>query len=279
MGQGNKMKILAVTNRKGGVGKSTIAAHTAAGLATLGMNVALVDTDSQGHAGYLMGMPHENGLYNALIEKWPLEEIVRFVSPEKYSTPDVPSRGNLFLLPSHDRTYRIPYLLEQHETFLFLQTMEAMGAQYNLDAVVVDTNPTLNLFDGSIHLAADGFIYVTECEMMSLEGVSEAIRQLQMFQTQRRQYLGRPSRIVGIIPNKMRADTRLHRHNISVLGTHYPGLVWLPVMLRIIWAEAANSQELVYTYAPSGEEARDAWGFVKRTREALESWDTVSEHN
>jgi chromosome partitioning protein len=265
--------IIAVTNRKGGVGKSTMAAHLAAGLATQGFNVAEVDTDSQGHAALMLGMADENGLYKAMIEKVPFEEVVRLVPPEQYSTPDRPSKGNLYLLPSSDRTYQIPSKLEPDETFLFLQLMDDMKARYSLDVIVIDTNPTLSMFDGAVWLAVDGYLYVTECSRMSFDGVQEALTQFQRFGKQRERYLGRESHVIGILPNKFRANTRLHRHNIAQLVEAFGhDFVWPPVTLRTAWEEAVNAQELVYTYVPTGQEASDAWAVVDRTLEAVKPW-------
>ena len=263
------MKIIAVTNRKGGVGKSTMTTHIAAGLAITGLNVGIVDTDSQGHAGLMLGAKDENGLYAALIEKKPLEEVARLVPPERYVPESTVGIGNLWLLPSSDRTYRIPYELQQDENFLFLETLEAFGAWANLDVIFVDTNPTLSLFDGAVWLAADGYIYVTECERLSIDGIQGAIEQMTRVNRQREKYLSRTSQILGIVPNKMRPKTMVHRQNIASIANAYNGLVWAPVTLRTAWVEAANLQEMIYRYAPNGQEARDAWALVAKTRESI----------
>lgn len=270
----NRMtKIIAVTNRKGGVGKTTMLTHVAAGLATMGYRVGVIDTDSQGHAGFMLKMPDENGLFEALIEKAPLEEVVRLVPPEHYSTPDQPARGSLYLLPSSDKTYKIPFELAPDESFLFLQRIEDMVEQFTLDVVLIDTNPTMTMFDGAVYLAADGYIYVTECERLSFDGINKAIDQMERARSSRKRYLGRDSRILGIIPNKMRARTHVHRYNIAKLGERYPGLVWSPVILGTIWTEASNLQELVYTYAPGGDEAANAWRLVGETEKAIAAWE------
>lgn len=264
------MKIIAVTNRKGGVGKSTMTTHIAAGLALAGLNVGIVDTDSQGHAGMMLGQPDENGLYAAMIEKKPLDEVVRLVQPERY-IPDghLNQGGNLWLLPSSDRTYRIPYELQPEEHFLFLETLERFGDQSALDVILIDTNPTLSLFDGAVWLAADGYIYVTECERLSFDGIQSAITQMTRINQQRVTYMNRQSEILGIIPNKMRPKTSVHRMNITAIAEAYPGMVWSPVTLRTAWVEAANLQEMIYRYAPDGQECRDAYAIVTRTMEAI----------
>ncbi len=269
-----RCKIIAFTNRKGGVGKSTMSVHTAAGLAAIGYRVALVDTDSQGHVALMMGLPDENGLYDTLIDKKPIEQTLRLIDPTTYSPPENPSRGSLYVMPSSDRTYRIPYMLGSNETLLFMEMLDRMAEVFALDVIIIDTNPTLNLFDGVVYLAVDGFVYVTECERLALDGVISALGQLQNFADQRRRYLNRQSCVLGILPNKMRADTRLHRHNISKMSDHFGiDFVWAPIILRTIWAEATNSRELVYTYAPDGYEAEDAWRIVRRIEVALNDFD------
>lgn len=271
------MKIIAVTNRKGGVGKSTISTHIAAGLAAHGWKVGLVDTDSQGHAGLMLGMPEQNGLYNIMVNGSPLENEVLVVPSEKYSTPDHPSAGTLYLMPSSTKTYRIPYEMEEEEkqdAFLFLDVLHRFGEFGNLDAIIIDTNPTMNMFDAHVYMAADGFIYVTECERMSFDGVQKALEQVTRTGKRRQRYLGRESRTLGIIPNKMRPKTVVHRQNIAELAEVYPGMVWTPMMLSTVWVEASQLQEPVFLYSPTSDAAQNAWRIVQRTKEAIETWET-----
>lgn len=266
------MKIISVTNRKGGVGKTTVVTTLATGLAIRGYNVGLVDTDSQGHAGLMLGMPDENGLFNTLIEKQPIADTVRIVPPGQYAPPDSPAQGNLYLLPAGDKTYKIPYELGPDESFLFLDILEQMGDLFQLDAIFIDTNPTMSMFDGAIYLATDGFIYVTECERLSFDGIQKAVEQMQTFSATRKRFLHRDSRIVGIIPNKMRANTTVHRHNLQLLAQAYGDLVWSPVVLRTTWTEASNFGEMLFRYAPTSYEASEAWRLVEHTRKALDAW-------
>lgn len=272
-------KIVAVTNRKGGVGKSTWSVHLAAGLANLGWRVGLVDTDSQGHAGKLLGMPEANGLYELLVNKAALADVVQRVPNARYvataTPPDMTLTGEfeaLWLLPSSDKTYKIPYELQPHESFLFLERLTDFVADFDLDVVLIDTNPTLSMFDGAVYLATDGFIYVTEAEAMAFDGIQEAISQAQQFSATRTRYLGRDTRIIGIIPNKLRTNTFVHRQNANDLASTYGALVWEAVPLRTLWTEASNLGELIYTYAPASGEAAAAWSIVRKAAEVLRAW-------
>jgi cellulose biosynthesis protein BcsQ len=130
------------------------------------------------------------------------------------------------------------------------------------------------VFDGAIYMCVDGFLYVTECEKYSLDGVQQAIQQMLSFSKSRERYLGHGSEVVGILPNKLAARTVLHRHNISQLGQAFPGMVWEPVTLRIAWASAQNVNELTYTFEATGQAANDAWQMTRRAYEVLQTWQT-----
>ncbi len=268
------MKVIAVTNRKGGVGKSTMASHIAAGLASRGRRVALVDTDSQGNAGLMLRMPQEDGLFNLLISKLPLDEIVHQVPVENYTNPETATHGSLYLVPSSERTYQIPHMLKPDESFLFLEKLEEIVDATGVEVVIVDTNPSMSLFDGSVYLAADAFIYVTECEMLSMQGVRQAFEQMQRFGAQRARYLNRDSRIMGIIPNKFRVNTIIHQENVRQLRDYFGEIVWDEVVLRTVWTEASNFFQPVFRYAPDSKAAEQAWQMVDRVEKELKQWQT-----
>jgi chromosome partitioning protein len=249
-----------------------MAVHIAAGLAIRGARVGLVDTDSQGHAGLMLGMPETNGLFAALIEKKGFEETVFQIPAEHLPPPDMNVRGSLYLLPSGDLTYKIPYELQAGDAFAFLELVEAFIEWAALDLVIIDTNPTMSMFDGAVYMATDGFIFVTECERLSFDGIGRATEQIIRFSKSRDRYLGRGSRLIGIIPNKMRADTVVHRTNISDLKQVYGETVWTPVTYRIAWASALNIDELVYSFEPAGQAAHDAWHITEQVGKAVRLW-------
>ncbi|MEL6307901.1 MAG: ParA family protein [Chloroflexota bacterium] len=272
-----RAKIIAVTNRKGGVGKSTMSSHIAAGLAHKGYNIGLIDTDSQGHGGMMVGMRPADSLFDLLIQKKSLEDVVRLVPRENYTTND--ESGTLLLIPSAERTYQIPYMLQQDESFLFLEKMEEFAERGKLDYIIIDTNPSLSLFDGSIYLAADAFVYVTECETMSMQGVRKAFEQMKRFGAQRQKYLNRESRILGILPNKFRNKTLIHQRNVDALRDTFGDLVWEPVTLRTIWTEASNFFQPVFMIAPESNAAADAMRIVNSTERSLKQWQNQPENN
>lgn len=272
-------RVICVTNRKGGVGKTLIATHLAAGLAAWGLRVGLIDTDSQAHAGIAFDIEGTDGLYNVLIHDQDLASQIVEVPAERFWS-ETPAQGRLVLLPGGWNTYRIPHELEQHESFKFMEMVDELVERLGLDVVIIDTNPTMSMFDGAVYMAADGFLYVTECEALAFEGLHAALEQAGNFARTRRRYLNRETRILGIVPNKMRASTLLHRKNIEDLVAVHGrfdrgGLVMHPVMLRTVISEAGNLREPVFVYAPASDESNELLRVVQQVREGIERWHEI----
>lgn len=268
------MKTIAVTNRKGGVGKSTISAHLSAGLATLGYNVGLIDADAQGHSSKFFGMPRRDGLYDALIDNAPLSEVVYSIPHDRYSTEDQPAQGSLYLLPGHTRTAKAAKALEPQDAFLFADIVDDFATAGKLDFVIIDTQPSISNLDTSIYLSVDGFLYVTDPEALAIDGVQTAIKQLNRWSETRQKHTGRGIEVVGIQPNRMHTRTALHRQNLQDMAAHYGALVWPPIMNRTVWGRAVQQEQTLFTYAPSSPAAIEAWAMIKRAQGVLVSWQT-----
>jgi chromosome partitioning protein len=260
--------VIALINRKGGVGKTTLAVHLAAGMAARGLRVGLIDTDSQGHCALMLDMPEENGLHAALVDKASLNEVVRQVPPEHY-TPAPHPDGALLLLPGAEKTHRISADIDESDVFAFISLTDELAAAGRLDAIIVDTNPTLNRLDSIVWMAVDNHLYVVECERMAFDGLEKALGQARRFSAQRRSYIQRDTAVLGIIPNKLRANTELHRNNIAHLKKRYGELVWDPITLRVDWPSATNLRRTIYLTAPNSVPNSDAWAMVDRAISAL----------
>jgi chromosome partitioning protein len=254
--------VIGVGQRKGGVGKTLIATHLAGGWANKGYKVCLIDTDSQGDAGRVLGLAAQDNLYKFLVEDAPLAEVVTPVPVANYTTPDHPTTGALFVLQSSSRTYAIPSV--QDNPFRLQERMEEISELF--DIVVIDTAPTLSALDAFIYLATDYWVYVTQCEVLSAAGLADGIQYLHRFSKHRQQ----PQHLLGIVPNMMRANTANHRANLELIVEAYGARVWSPVMQRTRWSECAGAGQLIYAYAPTSYEAREAWRLVENAEKAVQ---------
>jgi cellulose biosynthesis protein BcsQ len=149
-----------------------------------------------------------------------------------------------------------------------LERISALDPLYSV--IVIDTAPTYSMLDATVYLAADYFLFVTECERLSMDGVREGIASVQRYADRRSRAGQNPSAIMGIVPNKMRAGINNHRANIALLAEEFGPLVWSPISQRAKWAEASNFGQLIYRYAPNSVECGEAKALVQRVGEAID---------
>jgi chromosome partitioning protein len=132
--------IIAVTNQKGGVGKSTTSINLAAGLALKGYKTLLVDLDPQGNTTRVFmpesdEVPIEETLYNVLLNFYPLANITKETNTD-----------NLFLAPSHIRLSGFDLELSQafdNRSERLKRAISPIFDQY--DYIIIDTPPSLGL--------------------------------------------------------------------------------------------------------------------------------------
>lgn len=260
------MKIITLLNEKGGVGKTTLAVHLAAGLAILGYRVVLVDADPQGHATLSVGARKEPGLYDLLVRGEAFKDVVKVVPPDRYQMPEQPPRGNFYLIPSNVETRSIP--IQISDAFVIEDRFRELEG--TIDVVVFDTSPTPSLLHGAIYLATDAIIYPTKCEFLSFDGLVESLTHREAIQPTRSRWGLGSLEVMGIVPMMYRAGTVVHQENLNNLKTRYGKLVWPEVPMRTIWAEASTLGQMLYRFAPESAATRDAWGIVNRVEAELE---------
>ncbi|MEP6986900.1 MAG: ParA family protein [Chloroflexota bacterium] len=259
------MKIITLLNEKGGVGKTTVATHIAAGLAVRGMRVLLVDADPQGHATVSLGLQKEPGLYDLLVRDATFKSVLRFIPPKAYQIPNQAVNGQLFVLPSNVETRNIANSIS--DSFAVSERFHEL--ENTIDLVIFDTSPTPSLLHGSIYIATDGVLYPTTCEYLSFDGLVESIKHRQAAEAHRTQWGLSDIQVLGIIPTMFRTKTLEHSENLKQLQQQFGAMVWDPIPQRTIWAEAAAIRRPVFSFAPDSQAAKDAWVMVNRVQEAI----------
>ena len=87
------MRVITLLNEKGGVGKTTLAIHIAAGLSLRGYTVVLVDADPQGNATTALGLAKEPAVHDLIVRNASWRDSLRTVHPDVYSPPEFQSPG------------------------------------------------------------------------------------------------------------------------------------------------------------------------------------------
>lgn len=259
--------VIAVTQRKGGDGKTTIATHLAAGLAIRGAKVCLIDTDPQGDASRLLGLRPADGLYRWLAEGADVVDVLVPVADAAFAPPGEAIAGALVLVPGSSLTAAIS-AVNDNRFSLAERIQELAGA---VDVIVLDTAPTLSVFDVYVKLAADGFLFVTQPEHLSLEGLADGFAEAERVSAMRVEAGYAPARPLGIVSNKVRGNTDAHRYFMEVeIGQRYGALAWTPaIMLRTVFTQAAALGRTVFRHRPGCSEALDLMQIVAKAQEAM----------
>ena len=158
-----KAKVVAVVNQKGGVGKTTTAVNLSACLAEVGQRVLLVDIDPQGNATSGVGLDRtreDKGVYNALIKKQPITELIEETSIENLYVVPATSRlvgAEIELVPIAKRETRLEKALD--------------AVRNDFDYILIDCPPSLGLLTVNGLVAARELIVPIQCEYYALEGL------------------------------------------------------------------------------------------------------------
>ena len=161
-------KIIAVANQKGGVGKTTTAINLGAALADIGYRVLLVDLDPQGNASTGLGIESDSReftTYELLLEDIELGDLIQPTSNRNLSiipaTVDL-SSADIELISNEKRSFLLHDALRQ----------PAMD-QYDLDFILIDCPPSLNVLTVNAMVAAHSVLVPLQSEFFALEGLSQ----------------------------------------------------------------------------------------------------------
>lgn len=163
-------RILAVANRKGGVGKTTTTVNVATAMAAAGKKVLVVDLDPQGNASTSMGINKKGRMassYEILLGEKRLTDAVVWTEIPNFSlipsSPDL-AGAEVELVDMPNREYALKKALIKDAV--------------NYDYILIDCPPSLSLVTINALVAADAVIVPLQCEFLALEGVTDLIRNI-----------------------------------------------------------------------------------------------------
>src|SRR3954451_9016535 len=257
------MKIIAVANQKGGVGKTTTTVNLGCALAEENLRVLIIDLDPQGNATSSFGLQDLEGesLYDPLLGAAPIaDKIVPTRVERVFMVP-----ADLDLAGAEVEIAR----LDNHLTRL-AETLAPLRADDTFDFVLLDCPPSLGILMTNALAAADELLTPIQCEYFALEGLVKIVHVVEQV---RDSGANMRVRIGGIVMTMFDSRTNLSAQVVGEVRRHFPELAYQTVIPRSVrLSEAPSFGKSVLEYDSSGVGARAyralADEFLKRHQSA-----------
>ena len=189
-------RVIAVSNQKGGVGKTTTTVNLSAGLANRGKKVLIIDADPQGNATSAVGVDKECELstYDVLVNEVDMNEVIQSTSTKKLNI--CPSNINLAgaevqLVSMVSRELRLKEQLDK--------------IKENYDYIFIDCPPSLGLITLNAFTASDSVLIPVQCEYFALEGLGQLLNTVNLV----KKHLNKNLEIEGALLTMYDARTNL----------------------------------------------------------------------
>ena len=237
------MKTLAITNQKGGVGKTTTCVNLAASLAVNKKKVLLIDLDPQGNASTGSGIDKarlSHSVYHVLLNEKSLTDVI--IKSEKGGYDIAPSNREL-------AGAEVDLVNEQARETRLKLAIAKLGDVY--DYVLLDCPPALNLVTVNALTAADTVMIPMQCEYYALEGLSDLVNTIKKV----RANLNPTLEIEGLLRTMFDNRNMLANQVSAQLVSHFGDKVYstvIPRNIRLAEAPSYGLPVLIYDSASKG---------------------------
>ena len=230
-------KVIAITNQKGGVGKTTTAVNLSSCLAYLGRKTLVVDCDPQGNT--TSGLGFERGdyslsVYDCLVDSSKTDDSVL---KTKYM--------DLYLLPSSSdlSAAEIELAFEDERERFLKKALSALRDEY--DFIIIDAPPALGMITINILTACDSVLIPIQCEYYALEGLSQLIGTIKKI----KKSFNKKIEIEGVLGTMYDGRTNLSIQVLDEVKRYFPDLVYKSIIPRNVkLSEAPSFGEPIINY-------------------------------
>jgi chromosome partitioning protein len=254
-------KVFCIANQKGGVGKTTTTVNLAAGLASVGQRVLVIDLDPQGNATMGSGIDKRAmtlSVYDVLLESATLAEAKLRSEAGGYDILG----ANRELAGAEVELVALPHRQERLGRAL-------AGGAADFDFVLVDCPPSLSLLTLNGLCAAHGVIVPMQCEYFALEGLSDLVNTIKQVHAN----LNRDLQIIGLLRVMFDPRITLQQQVSDQLKAHFGDKVFDAVIPRNVrLAEAPSYGQPGVVFDPAAKGAQAYLAFARELVKRVGSW-------
>lgn len=252
--------IIAITNQKGGVGKTTTAINLAAGMAAKGFKTLLVDLDPQANSTMATADPEEvrENMFDVLQGTASLESIIRpatsqeglWIAPSRISM----AKMEVALVGELDAPYRLKDRIDQMET--------------HFDAVIIDTPPTLGLITVNALVAASHVLVPIQASYFALEGTDDLLETIDKIKARPNKEL----QFLGVLITLFDKRTVLARQVVSEIHEVFGNLVFdTSISKSVRLEESPAHRSSIFGHAPASAGAFEYYALCEEVLQRIGS--------
>ena len=250
-------RVIAVTNQKGGVGKTTTSINVAYFLSKMGKRTLIIDFDPQGNATSGLGIDKQE--LGATMAEVIMRQIrlAKVVLPTEYK--------DLYLAPSTSHLANTEVELAQADG-RFARLREALNGVIDYDYIIIDSPPSLSLLTVNGLVAADYVLLPVQAEFYALEGLGQLLESMKLI----RKGLNPSLKLLGVLPTMMDSRTTLSSQVYDEIKKYFPDQIFkttIPRTIRLAEAPSHGAPVGVYDRFSKGSRAYKALAkeIVERT--------------
>lgn len=241
------MRTIAISNNKGGVGKTTSTVNIAAALQILGHKVLVIDIDHQAQSTYHLGIDPNKVKYS----------VYDVMSGEVEYNSIIVDRNGLFVLPANTSLRNIEFLPVPAKEFLLREALEDLNGY---DYVLIDCPPSLGVLTLNALSFSREVIIPLQVQFLPFHGMYNLFEALDMVKKR----LNRHIQVCGIIGTMFNAKKDINREVLEETERRLPGKLFATLIREhTALQEAPSWGKTIFEYKPESPGAKDYMNLAK----------------